>query len=393
MTTSKGPVWVPENSQITHLTGGPTTDAMARLSPESYMKLYTTAFANKIAILARTAAVLALLCSLRLAADVVVTTSGARIVGKVTSISDGTINITTDYAGDIKVKQSLVASIETDAPVAVRLATGDRVTGTVTPTSDGKVKIEGTAGPAVAAVPQIAAIWAAGQEDPAVVALRRKWLYEAAVDINGESGVHDQLGTDMLFKATLKGPDDTLIFDTAYNRQVTNGQKSADQFKAGVDYSDNLSANVTWFVRDEAGFDRVNQITFGDIAAAGLGYSFIKAADQTLTGRAGLSFRDYQYAPAAGISNVNAVGADFELQYTKTFKTSQVSDKITFLPDFQDSKSYVLSHEFAYSVPIALSLWKLSIGVSNSYNSEPVPGIAKLDTLYFTRLNLTWGQK
>jgi len=326
-------------------------------------------------------------------ADVVVTTNGARIVGKVTSIDAGTVVISTDYAGEIKVKQSLVTSIQTDAPVSVRLTTGDRVTGPVTPTADGKEKITSPAGDAYTTIPLIAASWDAGAEDPAVVALRRKWLFDAAVDINGENGTHSQLGTDFSFKATLKGPDDNLAFYTAYNRQVTAGQKSADQFKAVVDYTDNMSATTSWYVRDEAGFDRVMQITFDDIAAAGFGYDFIKTDSENLTGRAGFSYRDYQYAPATGTSNVSAVGADFELQFAKNFGISKISDRITFLPDFQDSKSYIITHELEYTIPLAMSLWKLSMGVSNNYNSEPVPGVKKLDTLFFTRLNLSWKQK
>ena len=31
--------------------------------------------------------------------------------------------------------------------------------------------------------------------------------------------------------------------------------------------------------------------------------------------------------------------------------------------------------------------------MSNNYNSRPVGGVDKLETLYFTRLVLTWGVK
>jgi len=343
--------------------------------------------------LARALLALASLLAVRAFADVVVTTSGARLVGKITSIADGTVAISTDYAGDIKVKQALVVSIETDQPVAVRLASGDRVTGAVTPSTDGKLKISGGAGDSYATVPQIAASWPAGQEDPAVIALRRKWTYEAGVDINGESGTRNQLGTDLMFKATLNGPDDILAFYTAYNRQVANGEKSADQFKAGVDSSHNLTADTSWFVRDEAGFDRVNEITFDDIAAAGIGYNFVKTKDQALVGRVGISYRKYDYSPSADTPSVNAVGADLELHYKQTFGVSELHDDLVLLPDFQDTKSYVITNELGYIIPISLSQWKLTMGVSNNYNSEPVPGIKKLDTLYFTRLTLVWGEK
>jgi hypothetical protein len=34
--------------------------------------------------------------------------------------------------------------------------------------------------------------------------------------------------------------------------------------------------------------------------------------------------------------------------------------------------------------------WRFRIGVSNDYNSRPVPGVERLDTTYFARLLLTW---
>jgi hypothetical protein len=345
------------------------------------------------AMLFRLGACIALAFALRLAADVVVTSNGARIVGKITEISDGTITIATDYAGEIKIKQGMVASIETDRPVAVRLKNGDRVTGIVSEAGAGKLKIAGSNGDSYATMDQIAASWAAGEEDPAITAQRRKWSYQAGVDINGESGTRNQLGTNGIFRATLKGPDDTLQFYTAYNRQVTNGEKSADQFKAGVDYADNFSQATSWYIRDEAGFDRVQDITFDDIAAFGIGYDFIKAKDETLTGRAGVSYRKYEYSAAANTAALSAVGGDVELQYSRKFGKSQLTDKLAYLPDFQDTSNYIITHELAYEVPITRSLWKLAIGVDNSYNSMPVDDVKRLDTIYFTRLELTWERR
>jgi hypothetical protein len=239
----------------------------------------------------------------------------------------------------------------------------------------------------------VAASWAAAGEDPDVVARRKKWSYVAGVDINGERGNVDQLGTALNIKADRKGPDDELQLYTAYDRQVSNGVKSVDQFTAAVDYSDNFSEATSWYVRDTAGYDRVLDITFEDTAAAGLGYDFIKEKAETLTGRAGLSYRDYEYAGDADTPELSALGADFEVQYSRMVGKSQLTDKVAYLPSFQDAGDYVIVHDFGYIIPITKSLWKLAIGVSNNYDSRPVSGVEKLETIYFTRLELTWGQK
>jgi putative salt-induced outer membrane protein YdiY len=346
---------------------------------------------KSLRIFARIIACAALLFAIRAAADVVETANGARIVGKITKIHSGVITIETDYAGELSIKQVLVTRITTDHVVAVRLADGTTMAGVISaPTAD-KLKVQ-DANTSVSSVPvgNIAAVWAAGETDPDVVALRRKWSYEADVDIGGRSGTESQLATALGYRAILVGPLDTFQYYTNYTRQETNGEVSADQFKVGADYADLFTALTSWYVRDEAGFDRVNDIDFYDVAAGGLGYDFIKLKEETFTGRAGLSYRYDEYSPPS--PSLSSLGADFELEYMLKFGKSQLTDKITFDPAFQDLGNFIITHELAYTVPIDKSLWKLSMGVSNNYNSRPVEGVDKLDTLFFTRLVLAWGE-
>jgi hypothetical protein len=231
----------------------------------------------------RTITIALALFSAQLMADTVDVKGGARIVGKVTKIDGGSVVVATDYAGTVTIKQSEVTSITTDAPVAVRLASGTRVDGKVTG-SAGSLQIAGAEGTISTTVDKVAASWAAGGKDPAIAALERGWAYEAAVDVSGKTGNKEQLGTAFSFRATLAGSQDTLQFYTAYDRQVTDGDKSADQFRAGVDYANNFSGRKSWYVRNEAGFDRVKDIELYNVAAFGLGYDFIKEAEANAHG-------------------------------------------------------------------------------------------------------------
>jgi len=332
-----------------------------------------------------------LFCAAQIHADIVETKNGAREVGKITSIHGGVITIETDYAGKIEVKQALVTSITTDRPVAVRLADGSRVVGVVTSTAPNRLQVSNPTHSIDCAVSNVSASWAAGQEDPDLVALRRKWSFEAGGDVNGRTGTERQLSTRYHFKAKLTGPNDTFQYYTAYTRQEVNNDVSADQFKAGVDYADTYKPNRSWYVRDEGGFDRVNFITLYDIAASGVGYDFVKQKDEQITGRVGLSYRYDQYASGKG-PPLSETGADVGFEYMRKFKnSSQLSDKVSFDPTFRDMGNFVINHEIGYEIPLTKSLWKLSTGVANNYYSRPVGGVDKMETLYFTRLILTWG--
>jgi len=342
-------------------------------------------------LFARLSVCAALLCGLRLSADVVETADGAKLVGKITKIHGGVVTLDTDYAGEINVKQVLVTRITTDHAVAVRFADGTGIVGIISSTAPDKLRITGTDKAVDSPVGNLSATWAAGQEDPDKVALRRKWSYEAAADVTGRAGTNSSLGTSYEFRAKLVGPLDVFQYYTAYNRQETQGEVSADQFKVGVDYADNFSAATSWYARDEGGFDRVNDISLYDIAASGLGYDLIKQKDQVFTARAGLSYRYDEYS-TPDTAALSSAGADFELEYLLKTKTFQVTDRIAFDPAFQDLGNFIITHEFAFEVPITKSLWKWSTGVTNNYNSRPVGGVDKLDTLYFTRLVLSWGE-
>lgn len=323
-----------------------------------------------------------------LSADVVETKNGARIVGKVSKIDGGSVVVATDFAGSITIKQSEVTSINTDAPVAVRLASGTRIDGKVSG-SAGNLQVVGADGTISTTVEKVAASWSAGGKDPEIAMLERGWAYEANVDVAGKSGNKSQLATSAGLRATLAGNRDKLVFYTAYDRQVSDGAKSADQFKAGTDYQNNFSGKKSWYVRDEGGFDRIKDVQFYNVAAFGLGYDFIKAPKQTLTGRAGLSFRTENYKNPL-TSDVNSAGMDFGLAHSMQFDNASLVNRLSVVPSFDDFANYRATHESFLELPLANPSWKLRFGVNNDYNSKPGLGVDKLDTGYFTRLVLNW---
>jgi len=324
-----------------------------------------------------------------LLADVVEIKNGAHLVGKVTEIDGSTVYLSTDYAGDLKIKQSDVTSITTDSPLNVRLTSGTVLKGTLGNSSSGGLQINGADGTLSTSVAKVAATWAADGTDPAITALQRHWTYEVAVDVAGKSGNSSSLGTQLSAQAELKTPSDDLKFYTGYNRQVSDGAKSADQFKAGVDYSNNFSGRYSWYVRDEAGFDRIKSISLYEIAGAGIGYDLIKEPKHTLTVRAGLSYQ-YDAYKDTGLDNVNSAGLDLGLEHTYDTKNWSLVNKLTIDPLFSEFSNYRIMHDSYFEIPMADPAWKLRLGVSNDYTSVPVPGTKKLDTTYFTRLVLDW---
>jgi hypothetical protein len=326
----------------------------------------------------------------QLSADVIETKSGSRITGKVIKIDGTSVIVNTDFAGDIKVKQSEVVTIATDEPLNFRFEGGTVIQGTLSsPAGGGSVVVTGAEGTINSSVEKIATTWAPGALDPEIIALQRRWTYEVAADITGKSGNKDQLGTSFSARAVQKTVQDTLQFYTAYDRQETDGEKSADQFKAGVDYANNFAGRLSWYARNEGGFDRIKDIELYNIAAAGLGYDFVKKPKQLLTGRAGLSFR-YEGYKSPLIEDVKAAGMDFGLAHEYTSEFWSVVNRLSWVPLFEDFGNYRIQHESYLELPLADPQWKMRLGVANDFNSEPAPSVDKLDTTYFARLVLSF---
>lgn len=324
-----------------------------------------------------------------LIADTVTVKDGSKLVGTVTKIDAGSVTLATAYAGELKIKQSEIVSIDTAEPMVVRLSGGTTMAGTLSTTPEGDVSIKGEDGTIITKVDKIATTWEPGDTDPAIAALQPKWSYQAAVDITGKTGNSEELGTRVGFTATRKTSKETLKLYTAYNRQETNGTKSADQFEAGFDYSQFFTERASWYLRDEGGFDRVKDIDYYNVAAAGLGYDFIQRPVQTLTGRFGLSHRFENYGNPA-TDDVNSAGLDLALIHDYTFTNARMHNEIGYIPAFNDFGNYQARHDSYFEMPLGSGFWKLRIGVTNDYISQPGPGVEKLDTTYYTRLLLDW---
>ncbi|MDR1010239.1 MAG: DUF481 domain-containing protein [Opitutaceae bacterium] len=334
-----------------------------------------------------------------LPADVVETKNGSRITGKVSQIDAGAVVIATDYAGDIKIKQSEIASITTDTPINARLADGRVLNGSIASTAaPGEIVLSGPAGATTTArLGDFKETWAPGAKDPELVRRERKWSFEASMDVAGKTGNSEQIGTSFSLRATLASSFDKLQLHTGYDRQITDAEKSAELFRLGADYQRNFSARFSWYARDETGFDRVKDISLYNTAAAGFGHDVIKNEIATLTFRAGLSHRYENYGtnhdPITGakiIDDLSEPGIDLGLNNQLTMKTWSVVNRITCTPAFNDFGLYRIYHESYIELPLASPRWKFRVGVSNDYNSRPVPGVGRLDTTYFARLLLTW---
>jgi hypothetical protein len=319
-------------------------------------------------------------------ADTITLKDGSVIHGKITGISDGTISISTGFAGDLSVKQDQVAGFETDEAVFVKTKDNSTVLGKVEPKESALI-VSSPSGSYTTKVEGVKSSWRQGNEDPEVVALRRHWVVEFTTDIAGKSGNSTGFAGAVGAVATLKTPTDALKFYAAAHHSVSNGQTSEDAYKGGVEYNAFFSPVWSWFVSTELMQDNVKDIALRVNTLGGIGWNALRSAKEDLQFRAGLSYRYDTYNTVPPTPNYASAGLNLGLVHRVDIKPWMVmNNAISFVPSFKDTGNYVIDHDSNVTMPFGGSkVWSLRLGVTNEYTSIPVGGAKRLDTLYYLR--------
>lgn len=339
------------------------------------------------------AALLVLAATLR--ADRFELADGSVINGKLVSAEGGKFKVETAFAGVIDIAQDKIKSFATDEAVNVGFSAGSAVLGRIESSGSG-IKVVAADGQMTAATGNVAAVWRAGAESPEVRRLKaeaaakeRKWQYEASASITGRTGGSEKFAGAVGLKATLVSPKDKLVFAGVINRAQENGNDTADDWKAGVDYSNNFSGRAVWFARTDLAKDKIKLIDLRSTSAVGLGYQLGKSDTRDTQLRLGLSYIYETYSTAA--PDFDSAGLDVSILNSQTLGWAKMNNSIVWTPSFDDFANYRLRHESSFDLPIKTGeFWKLRMGVVNDYQSQPAAGVEKLDTTYFTALILNW---
>jgi hypothetical protein len=329
-----------------------------------------------------------------LSAGKVETKDGSVINGKILSIEGGVISIETSYAGVIPVKQDEVLTFSSEDTINVSTQTGNTFLGTVAGEGDA-IKISADGGTFETTVANVSAVWHPDEDSPEQKALKaeiaaneRKWKFDASADISGKSGNSDRTAIGIGASAVLESNKDKLQFYVSVDKAEENNNTTADEIKGGIDYSSFFSDTLSWYVRGEMEKDDIELLDLRTTTAFGIGKHVIRKDDQKLEIRGGFAYR---YESFQDGTNVESPGLDLALIHFKDFGWGGMNNLVTYNPSFEDFGNFRVYHESSLDLPVGTGkFWKLRIGVSNDYNSEPIAGLTEMDTTYFTRLLLSW---
>ena len=215
----------------------------------------------------------------------------------------------------------------------------------------------------------------------------RHWVYVVGADIAGKSGNSDEMTTNALVDMRLVSKADELRFYGSYQRAEQDGDETSDESIAGASYTAYMYDPWGWYVRGELEKDKFEDIDLRTTVAAGGTWRPIHTDDQTLRFWLGLGYRHQSFDN--DVEDDSSATLDSGVAHHWLLKPWLALDNsLAYAPALDDFSNYLLTHDTAFAMPVGASKWTLRIGVHDDYNSEPAPDRDKLDTTYYTRLQL-----
>ena len=331
-----------------------------------------------------------------LAQDSVETTNGATLIGEISSFDEQTIILLTEYAGELKIERKMVKSFSSTEPRFVRLQSGTTISGTVSSLPDGKLEVAGIDATLSTTLDKIVASWQPEQTDPEIrrlelerQALERSWEFKAGVDIAGRSGNSDELSTDANLEAKLVGPNDALRLYGSVERAERDGDDTSDEVIVGADYTSYFSEPWGWFVRGEVERDEFESLDLRTSLGAGVSYRFLNRPTHSLSLRGGAGYRFESFNDGTNEDSPTLdLGLDHKWQFAEW---GRVTSLVTFSPAVDDFADFLLVQDSGIEMPLGLNdKWILRLGVKNDFKNRPAEGSKKLDTSYYSRMQLSW---
>jgi putative salt-induced outer membrane protein YdiY len=329
-------------------------------------------------------------------ADVVMTTDGSRLTGKVLGIEKGIIKLETAYAGTIGISQENVTSFSTEEAVLLRFAGGETLAGKPEAAGEEGLRIQSGDDFRNVAMQSVERVWPLSGEDPEIVlervskeSTRRKWLFSGGFDLLGKQGNSEDFSIGGNFEAKLKGEHDELLLSAEYENREKNGDKTADRSGGGVSYEVFRRDAIGWYLRSEIEMNAITAVDLRSTSATGLSYRWINKEDHTLVARLGPGYRYTGYE--SNKEDESSMTLDLGLaHYYRVNDFFSIKTDITYVPALGGSGNDRLVQDSGLVFPLAGNRkWKVRMGIRNEFESEPAVR-ENLDTTYYTRIIYSW---
>ena len=330
-------------------------------------------------------------------ADTVTLTNGDRISGTVVKTDGNAVIVKTTYAGEVKIDLAAVSTLATDGPVNVVLKSGPASRGKVA-LSDGEMRVDNGA---PAKVADVAAIrddatqkdWEREDERIHHPKLLDFWTGNAAFGLAMASGnsTATTLSTSAALARAAGKNKLSMHFSQVYATQSTTLPygETANRVSGGIGGSRDLASKLYVYGANDYDYDKFLGLDLRAVFGGGLGYHAWKKGESYFDVGAGGDYNREEYN--TGTSNNSAEFQATEELSLKLLKRLKLYERATFYPNLSDTGQYRFNFDTTASMPIFKFL-EWNFGVSDRYQSNPLPDHKSNDILFTTGVRMSFDQ-
>jgi putative salt-induced outer membrane protein YdiY len=238
--------------------------------------------------------------------------------------------------------------------------------------------------PILAVTARVAAQPAPPKEPPPPPPL---WDVQVGASFVGTSGNSDQTSTGADFAAHRRGLVWTIESTATAVRTNDHDTTTAERYLAMVRGQRKLTPLVGLSAGERLERDRFSGIDVRSILDAGLSWALVRRADWTVDGVTGLAWNHESRTIGSNVDD--PVGLLQLLSRVPFGGSSDVTQRVTFYPDFTRSSAYRSEAELAAQAALNARL-ALKIGYLFRYSNDPVPGFKKADQTTTASVVVRW---
>jgi putative salt-induced outer membrane protein YdiY len=354
-------------------------------------------------------AVLAMILSFAFAASIsqgetITLANGDRITGKISDSDGKTLTLTTDYAGDVKVKWASIQQLVADKPLYVTTSDKTTVSGTVTPSAKTLTIHPASGAPIEVSYDKIASIRTAESESAFEKSQhpgwKQDWKGSGTLGLSLARGNSETTNLNTAVAVERKTPhDDFAVSESSiYSTDNLPGAGvTANAVLGTIHYNRNITARL--FVAAEGDFthDELQDLTLRAIYTGGLGLHAIAKPNTTLDVLAGINYTRETYNGTAANPGPsfdrNLPGLTFSEVFMHKFGAlTTLNETASIYPDLQDFSQYRVSLDANAVTKINKWLgWQIT--VSDRYvTNPPILGTKANDVILSTGINVAFGK-
>jgi len=337
-------------------------------------------------------------------ADQVTLKNGDHLTGTVVKSDGKTLTLKTDALGSVDIQFDAIQSFSTDTPVYVQNGADKKIYSGAVSTQDDSVVVASQP-PVTIARANIAALRSPAEQtafdklqNPGLL---QGWTGGANLGFAVTGGNTETENLDIAFNAARTGLRDKLSLYTnaVYAKNNAPGatpSTSANLVQGGARYDHDLTPRVFGFVGADFLTNELQDVNLRSVFGGGIGFHLIKNPATSLDLFAGVNYtHESDYVPAAngipsGTTTMSFAAGTFGEELThKLGKSTVISEKGYFFPDFQQSGEYRAT--FNFGTVTKLNKW---FGWQNSfgdiYVTNPPAGTKDNDLIFATGINVSF---